>query len=675
MRIGIDARELCGHATGAGRYLSGLLHQWAADEGMRRHEFILYAPERLSAQLDSRRFATRLIEGGRGHLVGAGAAAGRDGRRSSGRVLCARVYRAASAARADRCRDPRPVVRRASGMVSDAGRMRRRVLTRQSAWRAGAVVTISEFSRRELIERLGVPDTRVHVIPPGVSTPSDGLGPGAQTGPPGGPRRRPRAVRRLDLQPPPPAGSRSCVWHPRASPSAGVARSGGRQPNVSPRESRAHHRDGRARRPHPVASVPGRPASRSLRPRPAFAFLSEYEGLGLTPLEALAAGVPPLLLDTPVARESCGDAALYVGPGDLSGTADALEQILADEATRSRLLAAAPAALARYRWPEAAQRWQLETSLEHDLKGVPTNAFGDLALGDLSDLDPRTHRSVANDDDQWICPSSSSRSTRARTSSAASRRCTRLPRRRHTRSSSSTISRGTAVLKPRGAGAASAWLKPAAIWASPAPTTPASGRARGTNLLLLNSDTIVPPGAVDGLVEELRRDETVAVVGPRLVDAAGRAELSFGRMIGPFNELRQKVLVRGHEKKVGVIAAFVERATNRPRFPDWVSGACLLVRRQDADAVGLLDERYFMYAEDVDFCAAIRARGRRVRFTPAVTVAHLRGRSAATARAATDAAYRQKPAGLLRKTSPAMDAAPPLVFASPRYPDSEGIRN
>jgi GT2 family glycosyltransferase len=176
--------------------------------------------------------------------------------------------------------------------------------------------------------------------------------------------------------------------------------------------------------------------------------------------------------------------------------------------------------------------------------------------------------------------------------------------------------------------------------------------SRGTNLLLLNSDTIVPPGAVDGLVEELRRDETVAVVGPRLVGADGRAELSFGRMIGPFNELRQKVLVRGHEKSVGIIAALVDRATNRPRFPDWVSGACLLVRRHDADAVGLLDERYFMYAEDVDFCAAIRARGRRVRFTPAVTVAHLRGRSAATARAATDAAYRQSQLAFYEKHHP-----------------------
>ena len=84
-----------------------------------------------------------------------------------------------------------------------------------------------------------------------------------------------------------------------------------------------------------------------------------------------------------------------------------------------------------------------------------------------------------------------------------------------------------------------------------------------------------------------------------------------------------------------------------------MSGACLLVRRGDAEAVGLLDERYFMYTEDVDFCAAIRARGRRVLFAPAVEVVHLRGRSVASAPAATREAYRRSQIAFYEKHHPA----------------------
>ena len=166
----------------------------------------------------------------------------------------------------------------------------------------------------------------------------------------------------------------------------------------------------------------------------------------------------------------------------------------------------------------------------------------------------------------------------------------------------------------------------------------------GVNLLLLNSDTIVPPGAIDRLLAELARDPDVAVVGPRLIDAAGRAELSYGRMIGPFNELRQKMRSRR--------PALVERLTRRRHSPDWVSGACLLVRRVDADSVGLLDERFFMYTEDVDFCAAIRRRGRRIVFTPDVEVVHLRGRSVAAVPAATAAAYRRSQIAFYEKHRP-----------------------
>ena len=88
-----------------------------------------------------------------------------------------------------------------------------------------------------------------------------------------------------------------------------------------------------------------------------FAFLSEYEGFGLTPLEALAAGVPPVLLDTPVARETAGAAALYVSPtAGREAIASALVTGLTDEGVRRDILAHAPAVLGQYDWTTTAAR-------------------------------------------------------------------------------------------------------------------------------------------------------------------------------------------------------------------------------------------------------------------------------------------------------------------------------
>jgi GT2 family glycosyltransferase len=174
----------------------------------------------------------------------------------------------------------------------------------------------------------------------------------------------------------------------------------------------------------------------------------------------------------------------------------------------------------------------------------------------------------------------------------------------------------------------------------------------GRDLLLLNSDTIVPPGAIDRLVAALQAHPDVAVVGPRLVDGAGHAELSFGPMLSPLREWRRQRLMRALSRGDADATAQVEAATRQSQFPDWVSGACLLVRRTDALAVGLLDERFFIYTEDVDFCASIRARGRRVLFEPSIEVVHLRGRSVAAAPEATRAAYRRSHLAFYEKHYP-----------------------
>ncbi len=175
----------------------------------------------------------------------------------------------------------------------------------------------------------------------------------------------------------------------------------------------------------------------------------------------------------------------------------------------------------------------------------------------------------------------------------------------------------------------------------------------GELVLFLNPDTQVQPGAIDRLVAALAARPDAAAAGPGLVDGSGRPELSFGSMIGPLAELRQKLLVRGHDRGWPMVSARVRRLTSVPRDVAWVSGACLLVWRADADAAGLFDERYFMYTEDVDLCAALRARGRKVLFVPGARVVHFRGQSRATAPEATAAAYRASQVAFYEKHRPA----------------------
>ena len=165
------------------------------------------------------------------------------------------------------------------------------------------------------------------------------------------------------------------------------------------------------------------------------------------------------------------------------------------------------------------------------------------------------------------------------------------------------------------------------------------GFARGNNVgiratrsdlvLLLNPDTLVGRNAISTLVARLEADSRVAVAGPRLVDDAGTPELSFGWTMSPLGELRQKIVSGLYHRHVAAAVRRVERWTQEPGEREWLSGACLLVRRADLEAVGLFDERYFMYTEDVDLCVSLRALGKTVVFVPDAVVTHLRGRSAA----------------------------------------------
>jgi GT2 family glycosyltransferase len=170
-------------------------------------------------------------------------------------------------------------------------------------------------------------------------------------------------------------------------------------------------------------------------------------------------------------------------------------------------------------------------------------------------------------------------------------------------------------------------------------------------VLLLNSDTIVPAGAIDALAARMEATGA-SVIGPRLVDGRGRPEVSFGPMLTPAAEAVQRLRVRAAAGGWPFARRYVERLVSRERTVDWVSGAALLVWRDRAVAAGLLDERYFLYEEDVDFCAAIRAAGGRVVFTPHAEIVHRRGRSVARATPGSHALYDRAHVAFYEKHAP-----------------------
>jgi GT2 family glycosyltransferase len=123
-------------------------------------------------------------------------------------------------------------------------------------------------------------------------------------------------------------------------------------------------------------------------------------------------------------------------------------------------------------------------------------------------------------------------------------------------------------------------------------------------------------------------------------------------MLSPVAEVGQMLRGRAAASSQRLLRAYVRRLTSRDRFVDWVSGACLLVRRDAAVAAGLLDERYFMYEEDVDFCAALRARGGRVLFAPSAEITHLRGQSIRRAAGPSTAIYDRSHLAFYEKHAP-----------------------
>ncbi len=154
--------------------------------------------------------------------------------------------------------------------------------------------------------------------------------------------------------------------------------------------------------------------------------------------------------------------------------------------------------------------------------------------------------------------------------------------------------------------------------------------ARGESVLLLNSDTVVKLGALKALAQFLDTHPDAAAVGPRLLNADGSRQLACYRFPSPGRAFRDQLFLTALLANHPRWGDYRRWAHDSVRAVDFVIGAALLVRRAAIDQIGLLDEGFFMYAEETDWCYRMHQAGWKVYFTPEAEVVHYGGGSGKT---------------------------------------------
>lgn len=165
------------------------------------------------------------------------------------------------------------------------------------------------------------------------------------------------------------------------------------------------------------------------------------------------------------------------------------------------------------------------------------------------------------------------------------------------------------------------------------------GFARGTNLgirestgdliILLNPDTVAHPRALETMMSFMESHPEVGIAGGKLFSAEGKVQWSQRSFPNVVNHLATTLYLHLLFPKAGWTGELDKNPRNydQVRRPDWVSGAYLAIRREVYERIGGLDERYFMYYEDVDWCYQCRKAGWEVAFVPESMVTHYGGLS------------------------------------------------
>lgn len=368
MRIGIDGRELFGQPTGTGRYLDNLCREWSLISTTQQFELIVYTPPPPRADSFPKHGTTmtQRVVPGTGNVWWEQTALASQINSDHLDVFFGPNYSLPL-----RIDVPSVVTLHDISFFSHPEwfgwreGFRRRWLARQSIAKAQTIITVSNFCKQELINHLNVTPKNIRVVPNGVSITQANSS------------KKPDSADQIILY----VGA---IFNRRNLPTliSAFGNIAQRLPRtqlviVGPNRTKPHQNltelsevNGVADRIQFFSYVDEIELAQLYRNATVFAFLSEYEGFGMTPLEALATDVPALVGDTPVAREIYKNSVLYAQPTNVDAVTTGLLKLLTDTRLRHHLVTNAKPVLTNLTWTRTA-----ENTLDVLLKAAKKNSL------------------------------------------------------------------------------------------------------------------------------------------------------------------------------------------------------------------------------------------------------------------------------------------------------------
>jgi GT2 family glycosyltransferase/glycosyltransferase involved in cell wall biosynthesis len=356
-----------------------------------------------------------------------------------------------------------------------------------------------------------------------------------------------------------------------------------------------------------------------------FVYPSLYEGFGLPPLEAMSCGTPVVTSNTSSIPEVVGDAALLIDPYSIESIASGVKKVLDDDTLKNELKIKGTIRSKDFNWGKTALNtskiyreihdwYPKKKIIESNKKLFMNEAQIDLSIiivnwntKDFLDkcLDSIFSRKWQFSYETFVVDNNSS-------DGSVTMLSTKYP---EVITIENTINHGFARANNQ-----------------------VIGMCKGRYILLLNPDTILEPNSLDKLYEFMESHENVGIVGPLMYNDTGVLKpvykkfpslwyifqkLSFLDLL--FNFISETTLKR--LKKIYPSFFMVDDDTRIRKVPH-LTGACLLARREVVEDIGYLDERYYMYFEDLDWCYRATLSGWKVVYNPKARIVHFEGQSA-----------------------------------------------